>query len=106
MFCTSGDPIAFLIFLPIVAVGLVSLFYHSLNTRNLEVYRDPTHWAGHAGFIYNCLRATYGVGYSMEGKKLWWRSGRFMLLTVVLLLLSLPLLGILVNQGIISGRCK
>ena len=105
MSCTSNDPTALMMILPIMAIFAAAMLYHVFNTRGLEDFRDTNHWAGKAGFIWNSMRVTYGLGYTAEGKRLWWRSAKFMLAAIMLLLSFVYLFYFLITHGYIQGHC-
>ena len=57
-----------------------------------ERHIDDKHWAsvpkgyGVISFLYRCLRASTGLGYTPEGRLMWWLGFRWMLLAIFLLL--------------------
>ena len=105
MKCTSDDPFFAMMFLPMFVFFAGAMLYHTFNTRRLEDFRDPKHWAGKVGFIWNCMRATYGIGYTIEGKRFWWRSARFMIPAILLLFFFVYLMSFLISHGYIKGHC-
>ena len=105
MKCTSSDPFAAMFFLPLFIVVGSAMLYHVFNTKGLESFRDPKHWAGKAGFIWNSMRVTYGIGYTAEGKRLWWRSARFLIPAFLLVFSFVYLIYFLISHGYIQGQC-
>jgi hypothetical protein len=105
MKCSSDDPFFAIILLSLMLFPAGAMLYHVLNTRGLESFRDTKHWAGKAGFIWNSMRATYGIGYTREGKRLWWRSAKFLILAYLLFFFSIFLVVYLLSHGFIKGHC-
>lgn len=78
-----------------MGMALVAGVFALLNMSWLsaaEGHIDERHWAGVpkgyglTSFLYSCLRANTGLGYTPEGRSMWWLGFRWVLLAVLPLL--------------------
>ena len=77
-----------------IGTALVAGVFAILNmswVNAAEGHVDEKHWAGVPkgygliSFLYSCLRANTGLGYTPEGRSMWWLGFRWVLLAAVLL---------------------
>ncbi|MEM8688151.1 MAG: hypothetical protein AAGF81_12525 [Pseudomonadota bacterium] len=64
-----------------------SMFMINFHGSLAEPYVDTDHWAGGSGtnwlqsFVFHSIRFNTGLGYTPQGRRIWWQGYRFALMT-------------------------
>ena len=87
--CNPDEELLVLSFVCLFAALLYSFFNAYYATVLAEKYLDPNHWAGlhsrygPSRFFCKCVRANTGLGYTPEGRRIWWQGNRYFFFWVV-----------------------
>ena len=85
--CRLISEAGFLGLVVLMAALFFSIFKINLHGTLAEAHVDTRHWAGNSGdnwlmnFVYHAIRFNTGLGYTVQGRRIWWQGYRFAVVT-------------------------